>query len=61
MHGKWITPEMEKMAKDHAEWFANIFSQIIKIVYYNTFLHGLGHGLRIAKKQQCECDKHGKD
>jgi len=33
----------EKLAEEHAEWFASILYEIVKRVYRDAFLHGWKH------------------
>lgn len=31
-------------AEEHAEWYANHFKKIVKLVYKDAFNHGMKHG-----------------
>lgn len=33
-----------KVAEEHAEWYANTFTEFIRKVYKDAFLHGFKHG-----------------
>ena len=43
---------IEKMAKEHSNWFVNVYSNIIKIVAYEMFIHGYKHGYKDKEKEK---------
>lgn len=34
----------EQLAREHSEWFCDVFSELMKKVFYEAFIHGYKHG-----------------
>jgi len=43
--------KVDRIAREHAEWFQSVFSQMIELVFYEAFKHGYKHGYEDGKKE----------
>ena len=41
--------ETEKMASEHANWFVKTITPVIRLTYYEAFIHGYKHGFEDAE------------
>jgi hypothetical protein len=52
--------EVEIIAEEHAEWFVEIISPILKSVAKTFFIHGYKHGIE-KKKEENNCKEIPED